>query len=143
MRLLVKNILLLSALAFSVVSCDRMDRPNTPPNTSSLNDSANTNYATDNTGRNIRDRDGMTLTSGDQSENDQDRNITARIRQSLMRDDSLSSNAKNIKIITINGTVTLRGPVATAAEKDAIGRKAQSISGVSSIDNQLEISRMN
>lgn len=138
-----KNIILLSTIAFAVLGCDRADRRTTPPNSTSLNADADRTYNADNTGRNVRDRDGTTLTSGDQSETDQDRNITARIRQSLMRDDSLSSNAKNIKIITINGMVTLRGPVATAAEKDAVARKAQGIVGVNKIDNQIEVTRVN
>ena len=55
-----------------------------------------------------------------------------------MKQDSLSNDAKNIKIITSNGVVTLRGPVKTEAEKTDIGRLAQRVSGVRKVDNQLE-----
>src|SRR5712691_4981551 len=67
--------------------------------------------APDNTGRNVRDRSGDTVTPGDQSNNKADLNLTQQIRKALMADKSLSTNAKNIKIITNNGAVTLRGPV--------------------------------
>jgi osmotically-inducible protein OsmY len=58
-----------------------------------------------------------------------------------MADKSLSSDAKNIKIITINGVVTLRGPVNTAKEKSTIEAKAQSIAGTTNVDSQLEVVR--
>jgi osmotically-inducible protein OsmY len=95
----------------------------------------------DNTGRNVRDRNGQSITSGNQSESEADRTITQRIRQAIVDDNSLSTNAKNIKIITINGVVTLRGPVNNDREKNEIGRKVQSVSGVKNVDNQLEIIR--
>jgi osmotically-inducible protein OsmY len=95
--------------------------------------------APDNTGRNIRDRSGATLTPGDQSESEADRTLTQRIRQAVVADDSLSTNAHNIKIITINGVVTLRGPVNSAQEKANIDAKAQQIAGATKVNNQLEI----
>jgi len=95
--------------------------------------------APDNTGRNVRDRGGATLTPGDQSESKADRTLTQRIRQAVMADKSLSTNAKNVKIITVNGIVTLRGPVNSPQEKDKIEAKAQRIAGVDKVDNQLEI----
>ena len=93
----------------------------------------------DNSGRNVRDRNDQTKTAGDQSESEADRTISQNIRQSLTADDSLSTNGKNAKIITIDGTVTLRGPVKSDKEKSAIGAKAQQIAGVKNVDNQLEI----
>lgn len=95
----------------------------------------------DNTGRNVRDRNEQALTSGSQSENAADRTITQRIRQAVMEDDSLSTNAKNIKIITIDGVVTLRGVVNNDRERNEIARKISSISGVRNVDNQIEIAR--
>lgn len=65
----------------------------------------------DNTATNERDRSGETKISGDQSNSSADLKITQAIRQALMKDDELSMTAKNIKIITANGQVTLRGPV--------------------------------
>jgi len=97
--------------------------------------------APDNTGRNIRDRSGATLTPGDQSESKADRTLTQRIRQAVVADKSLSSTAKNVKIITINGVVTLRGPVKSPQEKGSIEAKAQRLAGMTRVDNQLEIIR--
>ena len=97
--------------------------------------------APDNTGRNVRDRGGDTLTSGDQSENQADRTLTQQIRRELMADKSLSTDAKNVKIVTINGVVTLRGPVNTAKEKSIIEAKAQSVAGTTNVDSQLEVIR--
>ena len=93
----------------------------------------------DNSGRNVRDRNDQTKTAGDQSEGEADRTISQNIRQALTADDSLSTNGKNAKIITIDGTVTLRGPVKNDKEKSAIGAKAQQTAGVKNVDNQLEI----
>jgi hyperosmotically inducible protein len=98
-------------------------------------------YEADNTGRNVRDRDGDTLTSGDQSETEADRELTQKIRQSVMEDDSLSMTAHNVKIITVNGMVTLRGPVKNAQERQAIAAKAVQIAGAKNVNNQLEVAR--
>jgi hyperosmotically inducible periplasmic protein len=95
--------------------------------------------APDNTERNVRDRSGETLTPGDQSESEADRTLTQRVRHAVMADDSLSTNAHNIKIITNNGVVTLRGPVNSAQEKANIDAKAQQIAGTTKVNNQLEI----
>jgi hyperosmotically inducible periplasmic protein len=95
--------------------------------------------AADNTGKNERDRSGQTKTSGDQSNSKEDVNTTAAIRRAVVKDHSLSMTAKNIKIITANGTVTLRGPVKTDAEKAKIAKLAQSAAGNAKIDNQLEV----
>lgn len=95
--------------------------------------------APDNSGTNVRDRDDQTKTAGDQSESEADRTISQNIRQSLTSDDSLSTNGKNVKVITIDGKVTLRGPVKSDQEKAAIAAKAQQVAGVKNVDNQLEI----
>ena len=93
----------------------------------------------DNSGRNVRDRDNQTKTPGDQSENEADRTITQNIRQAITADDSLSTNAKNVKIITNDGTVTLRGPVKSEKEKTDIEAKAKQVAGVKRVDNQIEV----
>jgi len=95
--------------------------------------------APDNSGRNVRDRDNQTKTPGDQSENEADRTITQNIRQAITADDSLSTNAKNVKIITNDGTVTLRGPVKSEKEKSDIEAKAKQVAGVKRVDNQIEV----
>jgi osmotically-inducible protein OsmY len=93
----------------------------------------------DNSGRNVRDRDNQTKTSGDQAENEADRTISQNIRAAITADDSLSTNGKNVKVITSDGTVTPRGPVKSDKEKAEIEAKAKQIAGVKKVDNQLEI----
>ena len=93
----------------------------------------------DNTATNQRDRSGQTKTSGDQSNSSADLKTTQAIRQALMKDGGLSMTAKNIKIITASGQVTLRGPVKTAEEKARIDQLAKSAAGGAKIDNQLEV----
>ena len=93
----------------------------------------------DNTARNSRDRDGATQTSGDQAENETDRQISANVRQAVVGDNALSTNAHNVKIVTSGGTVTLRGPVKSMEEKAAIETKAKQVAGVTRVDNLLEI----
>jgi|KBSMisStaDraftv2_1062788.scaffolds.fasta_scaffold48502_3 osmotically-inducible protein OsmY len=100
-------------------------------------DSATRNSA-DNTGKNARDKSGETLTPLDQSSDQQDLDKTQKIRKALVDDDSLSTNAKNIKVITVNGTVTLRGPVDSAEERNKIVAKAKPIAG-GQLKNELEI----
>jgi len=92
----------------------------------------------DNSGVNVRDKDGKSLTVFDQSETEGDRKITAAVREMIVDDDSMSVNAQNIKIITIAGVVTLRGPVETSAEKVTIESKAKTVAGVTKVDNQLD-----
>jgi osmotically-inducible protein OsmY len=95
--------------------------------------------AADNTNKNQRDRSGETATSGDQSNSQEDVQMTAAIRRAVVGDKSLSMTAKNVKIITANGTVTLRGPVNNDEEKTKIAELAQSAAGNAKIDNQLEV----
>ena len=95
----------------------------------------------DNTGRNARDSEGHTLTPMDQGESEADRTITQQIRKAVVDHDTLSTNAKNVKIITQNGVVTLRGPVKSPEEKAAIASVAQKTGGVKRVDNQIEIER--
>jgi osmotically-inducible protein OsmY len=93
----------------------------------------------DNTATNARDRSSETKTAGDQSNNSADLNITQAIRQALMKDSELSTTAKNIKVITANGQVTLRGPVKTAKEKAKVDQIARSAAGGAHIDDQLDV----
>jgi hyperosmotically inducible periplasmic protein len=97
----------------------------------------------DNTATNQRDRSGETKTSGDQSNSSSDLKTTQAIRQALMKDGELSTTAKNIKVITANGHVTLRGPVKTAQEKAKIDQLAKSAAGGAHIDNQLDVKGSN
>lgn len=91
----------------------------------------------DNTARNVRDRNDQTLTPLDQGNSQADVDATAQIRKEIIAATNMSVNAQNVKIITKDGHVTLRGPVDSAAEKDlvvSIARRAGA-----SVDNQLEV----
>jgi|SRR5580765_5738243 hyperosmotically inducible protein len=96
-------------------------------------------YPADNSGKNVRDRNSAAPTPGDQSNAKSDLAITQEIRKAVMADKSLSMNAHNVKIITENGKVTLRGPVKSAEEKASIEAKAQQVAGAQRVDNQLEV----
>lgn len=96
------------------------------------------NSELENTERNVRDKNNATLTPEDQKETKKDIKITAKIRQALVRDKSLSVDAQNAKIITRNGVVTLRGPVASEAESKKLQKIAKKMRGVVQVDNQLE-----
>lgn len=92
----------------------------------------------DNTAVNERDKPNGALTPIDQNENKPDLNITAAVRQRILKED-VSVNARNVKIITQDGAVTLRGPVKTQAEKDLVEKIAKEVAGDSKVDNQLEV----
>ena len=126
-----KTIIVLLFSTLLVVACSK--------NRSENKQVSQTAVEPDNSGRNVRDRDDQNKTTGDQSENEADRTITQNIRRAVTADDSLSTNAKNVKIITNNGTVTLRGPVKSEKEKAEIEAKAKQVAGVRSVDNQLEV----
>src|SRR5438045_5933903 len=93
----------------------------------------------DNTATNQRDRSGETKTSGDQANGSADLKTTQAIRQALMKDGELSTAAKNIKVITANGHVTLRGPVNNAQEKAKVDQIARSAGGGAKIVDQLDV----
>ena len=93
----------------------------------------------DNSATNVRDRSGDSITAIDQADSAEDLRITQSIRKAVVADDALSVNAQNVKIITNDGQVTLRGPVKTEDEKKAIEGKAKQVAGVKNVDNQLEI----
>jgi hyperosmotically inducible protein len=83
----------------------------------------------DNTALNKQDRDAGQATADDQKNNLPDRELTKNIRRSIMADKSLSSYAHNIKIISQNGTVTLKGPVKSEDEKQSVIAKAVAVVG--------------
>jgi len=93
----------------------------------------------DNSAKNERDRSGETKTSGDQSNSSEDTKITADIRRAIVKDHSLTMAAKNVKVITAGGVVTLRGPVKSAEEKTKIEELATAAANGAKIDNQLEV----
>src|SRR5712691_10916415 len=95
--------------------------------------------APDNTKVNERDKNNSEPTADQQNDNRSDRDITQQIRQSIMKDKSLSTYAHNIKIVTQNGQVTLKGPVRSEDEKRAIEAKAAEVAGQDKVSSELNI----
>ena len=93
----------------------------------------------DNTKVNKRDREKSEVTADQQKENTSDREITKKIRRAIVDDKNLSTYAHNVKVITRNGTVTLKGPVHTAEEKAAVAAKAVEIAGSGNVKNELSV----
>ena len=95
--------------------------------------------APDNTKTNQGDADKGAVTADQQKMNPADRTTTKQIRKSIMQDKSLSTYAHNIKIITQDGKVTLKGPVRTEDDKTSLEAKAVAVAGAGNVTNQLEI----
>ena len=95
--------------------------------------------APDNTKVNERDKNQTEPTADQQKENNSDRGIAQQIRQSIVKDKSLSTYAHNVKVISQNGAVTLKGPVRSAEEKSAVEAKAAAIVGQSKVTSELEV----
>jgi osmotically-inducible protein OsmY len=85
------------------------------------------------------DADKSAPTASDQQENEADRKISQQIRQAVTKDDSLSVSAQNVKIITQDGKVTLRGSVKNDSEKQKIAAKAKQAAGVKSVENLITV----
>jgi hyperosmotically inducible protein len=95
--------------------------------------------APDNTKVNERDRSQNEPTADQQKDNRSDRDITQQIRQSIMKDKSLSTYAHNVKIVTKDGQVTLKGPVQSEDEKKAIEAKAAEVARNGKVTSELNI----
>jgi osmotically-inducible protein OsmY len=95
--------------------------------------------AADNTGVNKRDREANSPTADQAGQSQTDVDLAAHIRRSIVDDDKLSMNAHNVKIIVKDGTVTLKGPVKSAEEKQAIQQKAAAQVAPDKVVNELEI----
>lgn len=100
---------------------------------------ASSTAAAHDTGINKRDRSDRTLTPTDQSNDTADVKLVAAVRRAVVKDDSLSMSAHNVKMIAKNGVVTLRGPVKNTAEKASVASIAKAVAGVTRVDNELDI----
>lgn len=110
-----------------------------PVSSAPLTGDTSSTPAADNSRRNVRDRAPSQKTA-DQGKNDlSDLEIERRIRRSVVADKALSTYAHNVKIVSVNGNVTLKGPVRTEDEKMSIANKAQAIVSANRITNQIEI----
>ena len=88
---------------------------------------------------NRRDRAPSAVTADQQKDNAGDREITRKIRQSLIKDKTLSSYAHNIKVIAQGGQVTLKGPVRSDEEKHSVESKAIEVAGAGHVTNQMSV----
>ena len=95
--------------------------------------------APDNSKTNQRDRDKSSATADQQKMNPADREITQKIRSAITADKSLSTYAHNVKIITRDGKVTLKGPVRSDDEKSSIMSKATSVAGEGNVTDHMEV----
>jgi hyperosmotically inducible periplasmic protein len=99
----------------------------------------NSQPAADNTKINARDRNNAEPTADQQKHDSSDREITRQIREAVVKDKSLSTYAHNVKIISQNGMVTLRGPVRSEDERRAVEAAATAVVGQEKVTDELEI----
>jgi osmotically-inducible protein OsmY len=142
-KITIRNALITTGLALYVVllnGCDKNETSNSSAGYDTASRNSDVARDVDNTAKNARDRNDATLTPGDQGNSPTDRATTQNIRKALVSGPTdYSTTAQNIKIITIDGRVTLRGPVKSAVEKAGIVALAKNIAGDANVDDQLEI----
>jgi osmotically-inducible protein OsmY len=97
----------------------------------------------DNTRVNTRDRAATAKTADSQGNNKADLDLTQKIRRAIVADKALSTYAHNVKVISRDGHVTLKGPVRTAEEKSALENKAIEIAGTGKVTNQISLMHSN
>ncbi len=95
----------------------------------------------DNTAVNVRDQSVLELTAQDQSNTARAAETTRLIRAELTTDPTLSTYAKNVKIIVIDDLITLKGPVNSDAERMKIMRTANNVAPEFKIENQIQVVR--
>lgn len=106
----------------------------------SMGSNTNSGNDVDNSQQNRRDRDGRTQLPTAQGNSRDDVRITREIRQSVVSStNNFSVMAHNVKIITLDGRVTLRGPVKTDEEKSGIAGIARGIAGPNNVNDLLEV----
>ena len=93
----------------------------------------------DNAKVNQRDRNTSEPTADRQKENPTDRQLAQQIRKALMKDKSLSTDAHNVKVIAQNGMVTLKGPVKSDEEKQAVESNAAQIAGSDKVTSEIQV----
>jgi osmotically-inducible protein OsmY len=98
-----------------------------------------TTPAPDNTKVNQRDRSKTEPTADQAKNNVNDREIMQKIRRAVMDEKSLSTYAHNVKIVSQNGKVTLKGPVRSEEEKATIAQKATEVAGAGNVTNDITI----
>ncbi len=106
---------------------------------SAQNSAPQSSPGADNTKVNQQDQNPNEPTADQQSNNRSDRDLTQQVRQAIASDKTLSTYAHNIKVITQNGQVTLKGPVRSEEERRAIEAKAAAIAGDGKVNSELTV----
>lgn len=132
--------LIASGSILCLSGCDTRSKAPDERSTQPTSDRSTTATPADSTARKREDQRRDARTPMDQSESSEHIKVTADIRRALMDDDSLSSAAKNSKIITDKyGDVWLRGVVDYLAEKQRIEDIARQYAGAGTVTNELEV----
>jgi hyperosmotically inducible periplasmic protein len=131
-----KIIILLGSLCLIGIAGCNEAKTSSPPATAGKAEASSVEPT--NTAVNVRDRAGNAKTPIDQNENQADINLTATIRKRVVGTE-MSTDAHNVKIISQDGRVTLRGPVKSPEEKAQIEAIAQDVAGKDKVESQLEV----
>src|SRR5262245_52398123 len=143
-----RRLALLAGLALGLAACgDTRDTgpgamgeaPDVAARPGAVDTAQNAPPDADDTARNARDREADARTPLDQSNAGRDLELTRQIRQQLVAGD-FSTDAENVKVITEGGRVTLRGPVQSEQERQAVVEIARTVAG-GQVDDQLAVSR--
>ncbi|HYX31788.1 MAG: BON domain-containing protein [Pseudobdellovibrionaceae bacterium] len=137
-RCMVLTTVALIPVSFSVAhATDTPAKAQTQP---AAGDTATTT-APDNSANNAKANSETGLTAEQAGNSETDVKLTAKIRQALVKDKKLSTYAHNVKIITENGQVVLKGPVKSQSEKTEVETKAGRIAGVDRVRSELEVAK--
>lgn len=119
--------LLLPALSMMFVACEKQEKKNDnkPGQVSLMEDEEGEDYES--------------AAPTDRAISDSDKNLIQKIRQSIQNDNTVNPSTKNLSITAKDGNITLIGSVNTDREKTAIASKVRQVSGVRTVDNQLEV----
>jgi hyperosmotically inducible protein len=110
-----------------------------PSDSETMTTSPSQSIAPDNTKSNREDPSNQANSADRQKDDKSDVQLTKRVRQSVMADKNLSTYAHNVKIVSMNGTVTLNGVVRSAQEKSEIVAKSAAIAGGEHVVDELKI----
>ena len=144
MKILRSTFVLLSSCGLSLGAFSAMGQTGgvhptaTSPQAAQVNPSSTTQA--DNTKRNEKVTKNAEVTAQDQSNEQTDLNLVAKVRRAIMDDASLSVNAQNVKIVAANGQVVLKGPVKNDSERTRLSQIANEIVGANNVKNELEVS---
>ena len=130
-KIVATKLIVLSCLGFVWAQQDSTSSPAQEP--------SNSQVQPDNTKVNKRDRQEGQVTADQQKENQGDRKVAQEIRKAIVKDKSLSTYAHNVKIVSENGVVTLKGPVHSEQEKEAVEAKAAQIAGADKVKSEISV----